>query len=339
MDIDLKDYYPADSFKSINAFLYESALKGTLRAYENDSLKRILTAQEIINSGNQSIAIQAIDPKNPDLIIDSVVNIPYDPKQTTFIRLYYDLVYDQAKGTIQLVFKAYSPCLRKDIEDPPFPAPELFVSTTTDIIAVFGKKAASELFLNCYNGLVRNIHNTGKKPLPNTTSFHLQISEFIGQAILDDFNSKLFESITKPPYSIKPYRSDSLTDTYSFEEVMDRGSLLMTIQELDPMDPSGEILIETVINEPFNSAGQKFYSLSFNWKYDPVKMIAYPTIRAFGICLFNEKENKTSLKTLFWFDWKLAGNVFAPAEISLLKYSFYYALGYYRYCSVSNLIK
>jgi hypothetical protein len=331
--IDLKPFYPADTLMKMNLKLYNAAIKGEITGYQSDSLLSKYTKAEILAKGGYEESIQIPDPKS-DLLIDTVVRTFFNPKDISANSVSYNLIYDEEKGECQVVFTGFAPCFNLTISGQFLGIQSLFYISKEDIVKLFGQKATTALFANCYKALLIAI-NYNKTTIPDkTTFFYTDIIEYLGQYILDGVNKKMYDAVTKGYAGTAPliaYQSDDFSKIFTAEEVLKRGASEEVVQmAMNPNDPNS-LLIDTVIMNIFRIESNKLYSLSFEWKYDTEKMEAYPKINAFGIALSYEKNKKPAYNTLFWFDWKNANKIYTPFEESLLKYSFFKALGNYRY--------
>jgi hypothetical protein len=333
MFIDLKPFYPADTLMKMNLKLYNAAISGEITGYQSDSLLSKFTKEEILNKGGSEEAIQKPDPKSK-LLIDSIVRVPFNPKDIKLNCVNFLLKYDEVKRECQVVFTGFAPCFSLIVAGQNLGIATLFNVSKEDLVKLFGQKETTALFANCYKAFLKAINNDKTIEPVKTTFFYTNINEYLGQNILDGVNKKMYDAVTKGYAGTAPlpaYQSDDFSKIFTAEEVLNRGGSLESVQmPLNQNDPNS-LMIDTVIMNPFRTEGNKLYSLSFEWKYDAEKMEAYPKINAFGIALSYEKDKKPAHNTLFWFDWKNANKIYTPFEESLLKYSFFKALGNYSY--------
>jgi hypothetical protein len=332
VSIDLKPFYPADTLIKMNTLIYNAAIKGDITGYWTDSLNSKGTKEEILSKGGSEEAIQMTDPTDPkgERTIDTVIRNPFNPKDISSNCVSYLLKYDDKKGECQVEFTGFAPCYALIIAGQNLGTNSMFYISKADLIKLFGEKKTKELFANCYKALLKSINYKKEITPEKITSFHFCIHEYVGNYLLLELNPKMYASVTTGSPLLPAYQSDSLTKTYTKEEVLGRGVSTESIQMPDPNDPKGERLMDTVISNPFRPLDTKIYSLSFEWKYDAEKMIAFPTIHAIGMSLVYEKDKKPAYNTLFWFDWKDANKIYSITEINVLKYTFFRVLGTFR---------
>jgi hypothetical protein len=333
--IDLKPFYPADTLIKMNTLIYNAATKGEITGYISDSLKMKLTKEEILKKGSSEETAQIADPSDPkgERLIDTVIRTSFNPKEITLNSLSYILKYDDKKGEYQVEFTGFAPCFNLMVAGQNLGNYSLFYVSKEDLVKLFGKEKTTELFANCYKALLQSLNYKKETKPEKITSFHFCINEFVGNYMMFEINKKMYAAVTTGIPAGSPvfpaYQSDSLSKTYTPEEVLGRGTSEENVQIPDPNDPNGTTLIDTVILNSFRPGGNKYSCISFEWKYDAEKMIAIPTINAIGMSLVYEKDKKPAFNTLYWLGWKDANKIYSITEINFLKYTFFRVLGNY----------
>lgn len=325
--IDLKPFYSEDSFANMNVKLYNAVIKGEATAYHSDSIQIKYTTEEALSKGAQQDYYQINDPTDPkgERLIDTFRTTAFDPKTIESYLINYKLIYDELKKEYQIVFTGLTPLYEVIVGGMALGRQGLFYVSKEDVVKVFGPKEATALFVNCYKALLKTLNYDKTGITDKTTSFYVNATDYLGQYILDGFNKKMYDAAVglNANSPIVAYQTAELTNFYSKNELLKRGcfdkSVLM-------MMASNTYPTDTIVKAPFCTEGNKLYSFSFEWKYDAIKMIAYPKLKAFGITLTTMNGDIPEYSTLFWFDWKNANKIFSPVEESLLKYTFYKTL-------------
>jgi hypothetical protein len=131
-----------DLVKELSMGIYETALKGKVKAYRSDSLKEAYNLKEVANLGGLQEMWQIINPLNPtdpyDLI-DTVINTPFVPDSLNTFRVSVELS-GMPDYAYKLQVMALAPAYRLMVGGLELPESPMFWAKRADLAKALSKE-------------------------------------------------------------------------------------------------------------------------------------------------------------------------------------------------------
>jgi hypothetical protein len=203
----------------------------------------------------------------------------------------------------------------------------LFYISIKDIIQLLGQRETAELFENCFKAMLKAVSYNFPVSNDNSTAHILTVYNVLSNKIDQELNNTMFTAVknglNKTTYSIPAFKTYKLTEIYSVKQIKSWILESKSDIHIDTLNPykNDSDWMERHIYFPLDEMD---YSLSYHWSYNHEKMIAAPSVTAFGLNVIYHPDTLSFKRcTFFWLDWNDVIHIYSPVEVTLLKYAFY----------------
>ncbi|MEC8739069.1 MAG: gliding motility protein GldN [Bacteroidota bacterium] len=138
----------------LHKIIYEAVMDGEVKAYKSDSLSSFYTPEEVAERGivKENTTIQdPLYPDDPDMVIDTTIDIPFESKYITKYRIMEDWLFDYNYGDFRARIIAIAPLYRPVVGGVELGDQPLFYAKLDDLRPIFVNQ---ELF-NRFNDAAR----------------------------------------------------------------------------------------------------------------------------------------------------------------------------------------